>query len=267
MSSSPKESQEDAGPEFAIEVADFSFSYDQGKTPVLKNITLNIPRNQVTAFIGPAGSGKSTLLRCFNRMHETRVAAQITGGKITVLGEDIHGPNVDPVLLRRAVGIVLHPARPFPKSIFENVAYGLRVKGKINREKLSQAVEESLKGAALWDEVKDRLKEPALGLDAGQQLLLCIARTLAVKPEILLLDEPGAALDGKATEAVEALIGKLREQATVVVATQNPQQASRVSDHTAFFCQGKLIECGLTSKLFTNPSVPQTEDYISGRFG
>ena len=267
MSSSPKESPEDAGPEIAIDVSDLSFSYDQGKTTVLRNITLKIPKKQVTALIGPSGGGKSTLLRCFNRMHDTLPSARVTGGKILVLGEDIHAPTIDPVLLRKAVGIVFQQARPFPKSIYENVAYGLRVAGRIGREKLDQTVEESLKGAALWDEVKDRLRESALGLAAEQQQRLCIARTLAIQPEIVLLDEPCATLDGKATAEIEGLIGKLRERATVVVVTQNPQLASRLSDHTAFFCQGKLIECGLTSKLFTNPAVQQTEDYISGRFG
>lgn len=262
-SSTAQGSLEDA----LIQVKDVSFSYDLGKTNTLRDISLDIPEKKVTAFIGPSGCGKSTLLRCFNRMNDTIPTARITGGSIKIMGADIYGPKVDPILLRKAVGMVFQKSNPFPKSIYENVAFGLRIAGENNKSVLDQAVEESLQGAALWDEVKDRLKDSALGLSGGQQQRLCIARTIAVKPSVILMDEPCSALDPIATAVIEELITKLRENFTVVIVTHNMQQATRVSDHTAFFYLGDLIEYDLTEKLFTNPNVKQTEDYISGRFG
>lgn len=250
-----------------IEVSKLSFSYDLGKTETLKDINIEIPSNKVTAFIGPSGCGKSTLLRCFNRMNDTIATAKITNGHIKIMGADINAPKVDPILLRKEVGMVFQKSNPFPKSIYDNVAFGLRIGGERNKSVLDQVVEESLKGAALWEEVKDRLKESALGLSGGQQQRLCIARTIAVKPKIILMDEPCSALDPIATAVIEELITQLREDFTVVIVTHNMQQATRVSDHTAFFYLGELIEYDLTSKLFTNPTIKQTEDYISGRFG
>ena len=250
-----------------IQVEDVSFSYDMGKSNTLRDISLDIPEKKVTAFIGPSGCGKSTLLRCFNRMNDTIPTAKITGGSIKIMGADIYGPRVDPILLRKSVGMVFQKSNPFPKSIYENVAFGLRIAGENNKNVLDQAVEESLHGAALWDEVKDRLKESALGLSGGQQQRLCIARTIAVKPSVILMDEPCSALDPIATAVIEELITKLRENFTVVIVTHNMQQATRVSDYTAFFYLGDLIEYDLTEKLFTNPNIKQTEDYISGRFG
>lgn len=259
----PSESNTDA----LINVENLSFSYDLGKTNTLKDISLKIPKNRVTAFIGPSGCGKSTLLRCFNRMNDTIPTAKITKGRIQIMGADINAAKVDPILLRKEIGMVFQKSNPFPKSIYDNVAYGLKIGGERNRSVLDQAVEESLKGAALWEEVKDRLGKSALGLSGGQQQRLCIARTIAVKPSIILMDEPCSALDPIATAVIEELITQLRNDFTVVIVTHNMQQATRVSDYTAFFYLGKLIEYDLTSKLFTNPSVQQTEDYISGRFG
>ncbi len=250
-----------------VSCSDVSFSYDLGRTDTLKNISLDIPEKRVTAFIGPSGCGKSTLLRCFNRMNDTIPTAKMTGGTIKIMGGDIYGPKVDPILLRKSVGMVFQKSNPFPKSIYENVAFGLRIAGERNKSVLDQAVEESLQGAALWDEVKDRLKESALGLSGGQQQRLCIARAIAVKPTVILMDEPCSALDPIATSVIEELIITLRENFTVVIVTHNMQQATRVSDYTAFLYLGNLIEYDLTEKLFTNPSIKQTEDYISGRFG
>lgn len=267
---SSETSEPAANPELVdslIQVDDLSFSYDLGKTNTLENISLDIPEKRVTAFIGPSGCGKSTLLRCFNRMNDTIPTAKITSGSIRIMGADIYAPKVDPILLRKEVGMVFQKSNPFPKSIYDNVAYGLRIAGERNRSVLDQAVEESLKGAALWEEVKDRLKDSALGLSGGQQQRLCIARTIAVKPSVILMDEPCSALDPIATTVIEELITQLRNDFTVVIVTHNMQQATRVSDHTAFFYLGELIEYDLTAKLFTNPSVTQTEDYISGRFG
>lgn len=260
------ESEQEGNPAL-IEVDNLSFSYDMGKTDTLKHINLDIPENKVTAFIGPSGCGKSTLLRCFNRMNDTIPTAKITGGGIKIMGSDLYASRVDSILLRKHVGMVFQKSNPFPKSIYENVAFGLRIAGERNRSTIDHAVEESLKGAALWDEVKDRLKEPALELSGGQQQRLCIARTIAVQPSVILMDEPCSALDPIATAVIEELITKLREDYTVVIVTHNMQQATRVSDRTAFFYLGELIEYDLTSKLFTNPSIKQTEEYISGRFG
>ncbi|MDF1812957.1 MAG: phosphate ABC transporter ATP-binding protein PstB [Verrucomicrobiales bacterium] len=253
--------------EAVIEVENLSFSYDLGKTNTLRDINLNIPKNKVTAFIGPSGCGKSTLLRCFNRMNDTIATAKITAGSIKIMGSDVSNPRVDPILLRKEIGMVFQKSNPFPKSVYENVAFGLRIGGERNKTAIDEIVEESLKRAALWDEVKDRLKESALSLSGGQQQRLCIARTIAVQPSVILMDEPCSALDPVATTVVEELITTLREDYTVVVVTHNMQQATRVSDSTAFFYLGELIEYDLTSKLFTNPAKKQTEDYISGRFG
>ncbi len=250
-----------------IEIDDLSFSYDHGKTDTLKNITLKIPGNQVTAFIGPSGCGKSTLLRCLNRMNDLVETSKITNGSISILGEDIYGPRVDAIQLRKHVGMVFQKYNPFPKSIYDNVSYGLRIGGEKNKKRLDEAVERSLRSAALWDEVKDRLQSSALGLSGGQQQRLCIARTIAVQPKIILMDEPCSALDPIATAKVEELITELADEFTIVIVTHSMSQASRVSDNTAFYYLGELIEFDRTQNLFSNPSKKQTEDYITGRFG
>lgn len=250
-----------------IEIADLSFSYDHGKTDTLKNINFNIPGNQVTAFIGPSGCGKSTLLRCLNRMNDLVETSKITSGSISILGEDIYGPRVDAIQLRKHVGMVFQKYNPFPKSIYDNVAYGLRIGGEKNKKRLDEAVERSLRSAALWGEVKDRLNSSALGLSGGQQQRLCIARTIAVQPKIILMDEPCSALDPIATAKVEELITELADEFTIVIVTHSMSQASRVSDNTAFFYLGEIIEFDRTQKLFSNPSKKETEDYITGRFG
>ena len=253
-------------PTTIIQVEDVNFSYN-GKVDVLRDISLDIYKKQVTAFIGPSGCGKSTLLRCFNRMNDLIPGAGLTKGQINILETDIHSPRVDVIELRKHVGMVFQKSNPFPKSIYENLAYGLRIAGERNREVIDQVVEESLRGAALWEEVKDRLNQSALGLSGGQQQRLCIARAIAVKPRILLMDEPCSALDPIATAKVEELINQLKENFTIVIVTHNMQQATRVSDRTAFFYLGELIEIDETTKLFSNPSRTETEDYISGRFG
>ena len=250
-----------------IEIDDVSFSYDRGKTNTLKNISLDVPEKQVTSFIGPSGCGKSTLLRCLNRMNDLVDTSCITNGEIRIMGHDIHGKDVDAIELRKQVGMVFQKYNPFPKSIYDNVAYGLRIQGIKKKNQLDEAVEKSLRGAALWDEVKDRLKASALGLSGGQQQRLCIARTIAVQPRVILMDEPCSALDPIATAKVEELITELREDFTIVIVTHSMQQASRVSDNTAFFYLGELIEFGETDRLFQNPQKKRTEDYISGRFG
>ncbi len=250
-----------------IEIDDVSFSYDRGKTNTLKNISLDILEKQVTSFIGPSGCGKSTLLRCLNRMNDLVDTSCITNGEIRIMGHDIHGKDVDAIELRKQVGMVFQKYNPFPKSIYDNVAYGLRIQGIKKKDQLDQAVEKSLRGAALWDEVKDRLKDSALGLSGGQQQRLCIARTIAVQPRVILMDEPCSALDPIATAKVEELITELRQEFTIVIVTHSMQQASRVSDHTAFFYLGELIEYGPTDRVFQNPEQKRTEDYISGRFG
>jgi phosphate transport system ATP-binding protein len=260
----------DAGPEEAtetimIEVQDVDFAY--GNHQVLFDVDLAIPARAVTAFIGPSGCGKTTLLRCINRMNDLIDGARITQGQILIDNIDINAPTVDVVDLRRRVGMVFQKSNPFPKSIYDNIAYGLRIAGVTKRARIDEAVEKSLRAAALWDEVKDRLDKNALGLSGGQQQRLCIARALAVEPEIILMDEPCSALDPIATAKIEELIYQLRTQYTIVIVTHNMQQAGRVSDHTAFFYLGRLIEFGATTKIFTNPSERQTEDYITGRFG
>lgn len=249
------------------EIDDLSFSYDLGKTNTLHNITLDVPEKQVTAFIGPSGCGKSTLLRCLNRMNDLVETAKITNGQIRIMGQDINGKSVSAIELRKQVGMVFQKYNPFPKSIYDNVAYGLRIQGVKKKSVLDEAVERSLNGAALWNEVKDRLKDSALGLSGGQQQRLCIARTIAVQPKVILMDEPCSALDPIATAKVEELMLELRKEFTIVIVTHSMQQAGRISDRTAFFYLGELIEYDTTSNIFTNPSIKQTEDYISGRFG
>ena len=248
-----------------IEVEGVDFHY--GKTKALHGINLKIPEKRVTAFIGPSGCGKSTLLRCFNRMNDLIDYARVTAGTIKIEDVNINTPEVDVIELRKRVGMVFQKSNPFPKSIYENIAYGLRIGGVREKSVLDQTVESSLKGAALWDEVKNRLQESALGLSGGQQQRLCIARALAVKPEVILMDEPCSALDPIATAKVEELIDELKEDFTIVIVTHNMQQATRCSDMTAFFYLGNLVEFGPTEKMFSNPSEKQTEDYISGRFG
>ena len=251
--------------QIAIDVGALDFYY--GDYQALHGVTLQIPAHQVTAFIGPSGCGKSTLLRCFNRMNDLVPESRIASGHIRIHGTDIYGPNVDPIELRKRVGMVFQKSNPFPKSIYENVIYGLRIQGRAKRSELDEVVERSLRQAALWDEVKDRLHESGLGLSGGQQQRLCIARAIAVEPEIILMDEPCSALDPIATSKVEELIFDLKKQYTIVIVTHNMQQAGRCSDLTAFFYLGKLIEIDRTEKIFTNPTQKQTEDYITGRFG
>lgn len=248
-----------------VEIRNVSFNY--GSSQALKDITLDLKKNEVTAFIGPSGCGKSTLLRCINRMNDEIVGTRITRGEIIVEGIDIHHPSVDVVKLRRDVGMVFQKSNPFPSSIFENVAFGLRMRGERDKAVISRAVEESLRSAALWDEVKDRLQESALGLSGGQQQRLCIARTIAVKPLVVLMDEPCSALDPIATAKVEELVWNLKNDYTFVIVTHNMQQAARVSDRTAFFFMGELIEFSDTKRIFSNPRVKKTEEYITGRFG
>jgi phosphate transport system ATP-binding protein len=254
-----------ASPPPLIDVRDFGFAY--GHHQVLHEITLPIPARAVTAFIGPSGCGKTTLLRCLNRMNDLVDSARIIRGSIWIEGRDINAPGVDVVELRRRIGMVFQKSNPFPKSIYDNVAYGLRIAGVKKRSHINEAVEKSLRAAALWDEVKDRLESSAYGLSGGQQQRLCIARALAVEPEIVLMDEPCSALDPIATAKVEELIRVLRNDYTIVIVTHNMQQAGRCSDNTAFFYLGRLIEFGPTTKMFSQPSQRQTEDYITGRFG
>ncbi|MDH7501352.1 MAG: phosphate ABC transporter ATP-binding protein PstB [Verrucomicrobiota bacterium] len=247
-----------------IEVQNLSLWY--GDAQALKEITFDIGERVVTAFIGPSGCGKSTLLRCFNRMNDLIDSVRISG-TVKIGGHDINAPKVDVIELRKRVGMVFQKSNPFPKSVYDNVAYGPRLLGIRNRSELNAIVEESLRKAALWDEVKDRLHESALGLSGGQQQRLCIARAIAVEPEILLMDEPASALDPLATSRIEDLILELKRDYTIVIVTHNMQQAARISDYTAFFYLGELIEYGPTRKIFTNPSRKQTEDYVTGRFG
>jgi phosphate transport system ATP-binding protein len=248
-----------------IDVSGMSFFY--GSKQALFDISTQLRANLVTAFIGPSGCGKSTFLRTLNRMNDTIAGARVTG-RILIDGKDIYGHDVDAVALRRSVGMVFQKSNPFPKSIYDNVAYGVRVnKLAANKAALDDSVEESLKGAALWDEVKDRLHDSALALSGGQQQRLCIARALAIKPRILLMDEPASALDPIATQRIEELIYQLRSTYTILIVTHNMQQAARVSDMTAFFWLGKLVEFDRTEKIFTNPGEKLTEDYVTGRFG
>ncbi len=247
-----------------IEVRDVSLFY--GTSKALKNISLSIQEKLVTAFIGPSGCGKSTLLRCLNRMNDLIDGVRVEGD-IRIGGQSINGPEVDVIELRKRIGMVFQRSNPFPKSIYENVAFALKLHGMRNRSEIDHVVEESLKGAAIWDEVKDRLHTSALGLSGGQQQRLCIARTIAIKPKIILMDEPASALDPIATARVEELIIDLKREYTIVIVTHNMQQATRISDQTAFFYLGELIEYDNTAKVFTNPSQKQTEDYVTGRFG
>lgn len=249
----------------SLRVDGLSLYYNQ-RSQALFDINLKIPQKCVTAFIGPSGCGKSSLLRCFNRMNDLVDGCRIEGG-ILLEGEDIYAPQVDVAGLRRRIGMVFQKPNPFPKSIYENVAYGLRIQGVNKKRVLDEVVERSLRSAALWDEVKDRLDDSALGLSGGQQQRLVIARTVAVEPEVLLLDEPASALDPISTLKIEELIYELKSRYTIVIVTHNMQQAARVSDSTAFMYMGKLIEYDDTDKLFTNPAQKQTEDYITGKYG
>jgi phosphate transport system ATP-binding protein len=237
-----------------------------GEKQVLFDIGMDIGENRVTALIGPSGCGKSTLLRCLNRMNDLIEGARIRG-EVKVKDRDIYGPGVDVIEVRRRIGMVFQKSNPFPKSIYDNVVYGLRIAGQRDRRKLDEACEASLQRAALWDEAKDRLQESALSLSGGQQQRLCIARAIAVEPEILLMDEPSSALDPLAAVKIEELIYSLKERYTIVIVTHNLQQAARVSDKTAFFWLGRLVEYGATPQMFTNPREKLTEDYITGRFG
>jgi phosphate transport system ATP-binding protein len=247
-----------------MEARDLTISY--GAKAAVKRVSLALPERQVTALIGPSGCGKSTFLRALNRMNDLIPGASFTG-QILLDGEDVLGSHLDAVELRRRVGMVFQKSNPFPKSILENVAYGLRVAGTKDRRAIAERVERSLQGAALWDEVKDRLHESALGLSGGQQQRLCIARALAVEPEVLLMDEPASALDPIATAKIEDLIHQLKERYTIAIVTHNMQQAARVSDQTAFFYMGELVEVGPTEQIFTNPKEQRTEDYVTGKFG
>ena len=248
----------------ALQTRDLNLYY--GSTHALKSIDMDIPEKRVTAFIGPSGCGKSTLLRCFNRMNDLVDVAKVSG-QILLNGTDIYSRGINVAQLRRNVGMVFQKPNPFPKSIYENVAYGLRIQGINNKRQLDEIVEKSLKGSALWDEVKDRLDDNALGLSGGQQQRLVIARAIAVEPEVLLLDEPASALDPISTLKIEELIYELKSKFTIVIVTHNMQQAARVSDYTAFMYMGDLIEFSDTNALFTNPAKKQTEDYITGRYG
>jgi phosphate transport system ATP-binding protein len=248
-----------------IDVEHLSFYYDAKRA--LEDISIKIQPNVVTAFIGPSGCGKSTFIRTLNRMNDIIPGAHVEG-RISIDGHDIYGPGVDVVALRRKVGMVFQKSNPFPKTIFENVAYGLRInRMALSRSDLAGRVEESLKQAAIWEEVKDRLHESALAMSGGQQQRLCIARALAVRPDILLMDEPASALDPIATQRIEELIYNLKRSYTIVIVTHNMQQAARVSDHTAFFWLGRLVEYGRTERIFTAPSEKLTEDYLTGKFG
>lgn len=247
-----------------IEVSDLNFYY--GPNQALFDINLNVQRKHVMALIGPSGCGKSTFLRLLNRMNDLIPNTHVDG-KVMIEDEDIYSKKLDITDLRKRVGMVFQKSNPFPKSIYENIAFGPRIHGVRNKSDLDAIVEKSLKGAALWDEVKDRLKSNALDLSGGQQQRLCIARALAIEPDILLMDEPASALDPRSTSKIEDLIAELKENYTIVIVTHNMQQASRVSDFTAFFYEGYLVEVGETSELFTNPKEKQTEDYITGRFG
>lgn len=247
-----------------LSVSDLNLHY--GEAQALKGINLDMARHQVTAFIGPSGCGKSTLLRCFNRMNDLVESARIEGS-IRFNGDEVNGSSTDVISLRRKIGMVFQQSNPFPKSIYENIVYGLRIAGVNDKATLDEAVERSLKSAAIWNEVKDRLNDSALGLSGGQAQRICIARAIAVNPEIILMDEPCSALDPISTLKIEELIEELKSKYTIVIVTHNMQQAARVSDVTAFFYLGELIEVGGTRKIFTNPEKKQTEDYITGRFG
>jgi phosphate transport system ATP-binding protein len=255
--------QEAPGP---VKMRATSLSVRYAEKEAVKDVTLDVHENEVLALIGPSGCGKSTFLRTLNRMNDTIDGVRVTGS-VHLDGQDIYADGIDAVLVRRRVGMVFQKSNPFPKSIFENVAYGLRIAGTSERPLIEQKVERALRQAALWDEVKDRLQESGLGLSGGQQQRLCIARALAVEPEVLLMDEPASALDPIATSKVEDLVSELRTELTIVIVTHNMQQAARVSQKTGFFYMGKLVEVGDTTTLFTRPKERATEDYITGRFG
>jgi phosphate transport system ATP-binding protein len=247
-----------------IDIQQVSVFY--GENEAIKKVSVQIPEHRVVAFIGPSGCGKSTLLRSINRLNDVIPGCRITG-QLRIGGHDVYDPKIDLVNLRRQVGLVFQKPNPFPKSIYENIAYGPKLQGIRNRSTLDGVVEDSLRRAALWEEVKDRLTTSAIGLSGGQQQRLCIARALATRPQVLLMDEPCSALDPIATNKIEDLIGQLRERYTIVIVTHNMQQAARVSDYTAFFYLGSLVEFDATSSIFTNPANKQTEDYVTGRFG
>ena len=250
----------------AVAAENFSIYYDYGKFQAVKGVSMGLRRGKVTAIIGPSGCGKSTFLRCINRMNDLMDGCT-TSGLLALDGVDIYHPRLDVVELRRRIGMVFQRPNPFPKSIYDNVAYGPRLAGGVGRAELDGIVETSLRRAALWDEVKDRLSNNALGMSGGQQQRLCIARALAMRPEVLLMDEPCSALDPKSTSRIEDLIGELSGEYTIAIVTHNMQQAARVSDYTAFFYEGRLVEFGQTKQMFTNPQMKQTNDYITGRFG
>jgi phosphate transport system ATP-binding protein len=247
-----------------MKVTDLNVYY--GEAHAIKDVSMDIPEREVTALMGPSGCGKSTFIRALNRMHDVTRGARVTGS-VVLDGVDLYAPGTDVVQLRQRVGMVFQRPNPFPKSIFENVAYGLRIKGGLSRSQLGDRVEQSLRGAALWDEVKDRLKKDATGLSGGQQQRLCIARALAVEPEVILMDEPASALDPIATLKIEELIEQLKQNYTIAIVTHNLQQAARVSKYTGFFLTGNLIEFGDTKELFSRPRDKRTEDFITGRFG
>ena len=249
-----------------IKMSTRNLKFYYGSVQALKDVSMNMRKNRVTALIGPSGCGKTTFLRCLNRMNDTVEGARVEG-EILMDGQNIYHPDVDVVQVRRRVGMVFQKSNPFPKSIFDNVAYGLRIEGEYSRNEIADRVEKSLKDAALWNEVADRLHESAMQISGGQQQRLCIARALAVKPEVILMDEPASALDPIATQKIEELIQVLKADYTIVIVTHNMQQAARVSDYTAFFYLGELIEMDDTAKIFTNPGRKRTEDYVTGRFG
>jgi phosphate transport system ATP-binding protein len=250
----------------SIKMAARNMSFYYGASKALDNVNLEFEENQVTALIGPSGCGKSTFLRSLNRMNDIIPGTRVEG-EVLLDGVPIYGPAVDVVEIRKRVGMVFQKPNPFPKTIFNDVAYGLKIKGVKNRSELQDRVEASLKSAAIWEEVKDRLFESSLSLSGGQQQRLCIARALAIEPEVLLMDEPASALDPIATQKIEELIRELKDRYTIIIVTHNMQQAARISDETAFFYMGRLIEVGETEKMFTKPELQQTEDYITGRFG
>jgi phosphate transport system ATP-binding protein len=259
----PGTSRSDASHSTVFAVRDLAVYY--GEFRAVRDVNLDVHQNEITAFIGPSGCGKSTVLRCFNRMNDQIPGARVEGD-VMYRGVDIYGPKVQPVEVRRRIGMVFQKPNPFPKSIFENVAYGPKIAGNKNKAELGEIVERALTQAALWDEVKDRLHKSALGLSGGQQQRLCIARAIAVQPDVLLMDEPCSALDPISTLAIEDLIGELKQEFTIVIVTHNMQQAARVSDTTAFFYLGELIEHAGTQKLFSTPSNPRTEEYVTGKF-
>ncbi|MBD5606366.1 MAG: phosphate ABC transporter ATP-binding protein [Candidatus Eremiobacteraeota bacterium] len=260
------QSQPAAAPALADKMKIENLDIFYGTFQAMKRANLSVPDRHVMALIGPSGCGKSTFLRALNRMHDLTPGARVEG-KVTLDGVDIYAPSIDPVTVRHRIGMVFQRPNPFPKSIFENVVYGAKIHGEKNAKRLSEIAEKSLRAAALWDEVKDRLSRSALDLSGGQQQRLCIARVLAVEPEVILMDEPASALDPIATSKIEDLIGELKKDYTVIIVTHSMQQAARISDFTSFFLLGELIEVGTTSDIFTRPRDKRTEDYITGRYG